>query len=270
MPQYENKALEEAAKKFREKPDPNALIQVATTFMLQPVYVPIGLEKEPETDENGNFIIDESHQPKMIAVKTKDGKVFFPVFSTPQQARNFYKEQEVMLIPLAFRQYMPMIEAAKDEVEGLVVDPAGANVPFKYPLLKGMMDSMRKNQPKADPNRRVNPARINRGQKIHLRNPEGRFNDLEAALISSGFHEQHINKIFLKERLPDLDKPEETHWFVVVDSSENDPKIFERIAELCKDALHGKEMEFIFTNQKLGKDIAASSKPLYEKSEFMI
>ena len=161
-----------------------------------------------------------------------------------------------MCLPLTFRQLMPLVIQAKDEVDGIVINPKHANIPFRYQMLKGMYDTV---------NKKVNPTTIRKGEKVHLKNPETNYNDLEAALISSGFHEEHINKIFLKERIPDLEHPEQTHWFVVIDTSDPDPKVFERIADLCKDALHGIGLEFMFTNQKLGQDIANSSRPIYEK-----
>lgn len=266
MSDYKNERAQKAVDQFRANQNPQNLAQVAAALISSPLLLAVQSEKEPAKNVSGQYVLSPEDKFDLLAVRSNKGDVFFPMFTSTEEGRKVYSDKNVFFLPMLFGQYMPILDAHKEKANGIVINPKGANVPLRYDLLKGIADSAAKRSQKTS----LNMNSIKKGQKIHLRNPQGNIDDLEAALISGGFHEEGINRIFLKERVVDPEHPDQTHWFIVVDAAENNPDIFKRLAEMAKDVTHGKEMEFMFASQKLGQDIANSSRPVYEKAAFVI
>lgn len=251
--EYKNPILLEALKSFREDQTNENLYKASHALLNTKVMTPAVWDKDPLSGQSGDLIFSPETRISLGVVRGQDDSLFFPVFTSSEEVQKFYKDKEVRCLILELNQILPFLAAAEGNVKGIVADPAGVNVPFNEEFLKGISEAYKKT---------LEQNTIHKGTQIVLKDPQDSVDDLEAALITSGFNDPAINAIYLKER---MDSETESHWFIVVDSNELDTAIFQRIGENCKPASHGKNMEFLFTNQKLGADVAAGSSPIYTR-----
>lgn len=175
--------------------------------------------------------------------------------------KKLYGEKGVNCIVLGMVQYMPLLMSAKEEIGGIVIDPKGVDMPFPTELLMEFAQKVRSN---------LKPILKSDQEKILLQDPKGNLQDLEAALISYGFHEPAIKALYLKERL-EVNHPEDnaeeakTNWFIIVDVVERDTSIFQRIAEVVRPLAQGRDIEFMFADTEIGEDIKKTTMPIYTK-----
>lgn len=280
--QFNNEILAQALAGMRAAQNQETLLRAVQALLDTKVLAPAKWDKEPTRNEDGSMNFDPDTRVSLMVVAGNDGSKYFPMFTSMEEVRNFYGKNPINCLILSIDQYLPFLQAAKEEpasadtqaeeakaegedkpvsrgIRGIVVDPAGADVPFETKFLEGVRQAYK---------RPLQQNTIQKGDKIWLKNPEnGAAKDaMEAALISGGFHEPKVKAIYLKERMENPEKPEETHWFVVIDSDELDTGIFARIGELCRAAANGREVEFIFTNQGVAQKVAQSSKPIYTRA----
>ena len=255
---FYNQSLQEACKAFRQEQTNGNLLKVAQALLNTQVMVPAQWDLEPDKDEKGALHFQPETKISLLVVTNPNKDQFIPVFTQQEEVLKLYGNTEVQCLIMNIEQYLPFL-TQNPELAGIVVDPKGADVPFNTQFLEGVV----KASVKGTAPLQQNP--IAKEENILLQNPGSGIQDLEAELISSGYHEPAVKAIYLKERVEDKENPDQTHWFIVVDSDELDTGIFTRIGTRCKPVSHGKDMEFMFTNQRLGQDIAASSRPIYEK-----
>lgn len=254
--EFHNESMQQAMADLRKDQNHGNLLAAAQALLNTKVMIPAKWDREPEKDEYGQLRFDPQTKVSLMVIQAENGSRFFPAFTDMEEVKKFYKDHSVTCLILSMDQWMPFLESAKENMNGIVVDPAGVNMPFKTEFLEGIQKANKKS---------LAQNTIHKGQNIHLKNAGKDAEALEAALITSGFHEPDIRAIYLKERLeePGSDK---THWFIVVDSDKLDTGIFSRIGETCRPVCNGKDMEFMFANQKLGQDVAKTSVPIYSRA----
>lgn len=253
---FKNTSMQQAMDALRAEQNQATMLAAAEALLNTKVMIPAKWDKEPQTDEFGQLRFDPDTKVSLMVITSDDKRRFFPAFTDMEQVKNFYKDHEVTCLILSIDQYLPFLTSSKDTMTGIVVDPKGVNMPFKTDFLEGISKANKQ---------RLDQNTIHKGQQVHLKNVGKDAENMEAALITSGFHEPDIRAIYLKERIDDVKHPEKSHWFIVVDSAKLDTGIFNRIGQTCRPAANGKDMEFMFADQKLGKDIASTSTPIYTK-----
>lgn len=255
--QFDNDILRSALEKMREDNSDENLLKAGQALVDTKVMIPAKWDRDPVTDENGKIKFSPDTKITPMIVTNESGTKLFPFFTSVQEVKNLYGDQGTNCLVMSVEQYMPMIMSARDEITGIVVDPAGVDVPFPTEFLMGFVKAYRSP---------LKQQEIGKGQSVFLKNPEGDLQDIEAALISGGFHDPEINAIYLKERLEEQNAPEgKTHWFILVDASQKDTGIFTRLSALLKPVIQGKDLEFMFADTKLGQDIKKTSQPIYVK-----
>lgn len=187
----------------------------------------------------------------------------FPFFTSFEEVRKLYGEDGFNCIVMSADQFMPMLQKAKADIMGLVINPAGVNAAFPTKFLESFYASYKQG---GKPGLQQN--QLNAGDQLFLKNPSGEeVQAIETALISGGFHDPKIKSIYFKERLIKADeKNPQTNWFILIDASEKDTGIFERLSKLVQPAAGSKKIEFMFADSKLGQNITSTSKPIYVKS----
>lgn len=254
---FTNNILAGALAAMRADQNQQTLLKAVQALLDTKVLAPAKWDKEPVKAADGSMNFDPDTRLSLMIVAGNDGSKYFPMFTSMEEVKNFYGQNPINCLILSVDQYLPFVQAAKEEVKGIVLDPAGADVPFQTEFLEGVRKAYAKP---------LNQNTIHKGTKIYLKNPDEGHNDLEAALISAGFNEPSIKAIYLKERVENPEEPEKTHWFIVIDSDELDTGIFTRVGERAKAAAQGKELEFIFTDQKIAQKVAETSKALYTRA----
>ncbi len=258
---FDNDILRKALENFRADSSDENLVKAAQALVDTKIMIPAKWDKEPTTDEEGKMHFSPDTKVAPMVVTNENGVRLFPFFTSVEEVKKLYGEKGTNCVVMSMDQYMPMLLKAKKDITGVVVDPAGADVPFPTEFIQNFLKAYRSP---------LRQQEINSGQNLYLRNPEGDLQDMEAALISGGFHDPAIEAIYLKERLETdkpVEKPEDAkvHWFILVDAAEKDTGIFTRLSELIKPAAGGKDIEFMFADTKLGRDIKKTSQPIYTK-----
>ena len=258
---FDNEILREALQRMREDHSDETLLKAGQALMDTRVLVPAKWDKEPVRTEDGKISFPPDAQLSFMTAKDSKGEKSFPFFTSLDEMKNAFGNPGVNCMVLGAEQFMPMIRNAKDDVNGIVIDPAGVNIRFPADFLIGFNDAYKSP---------LKERSLKQNDNVYMKDPTGNLQNLEAALISAGFHEKAINAIYLKERLKDPKKPE-TAWFILVDSDEKDTGIFTRISAAVKKAIENdkelnKDLEFMFTDSKLGQDIAKSTHPIYVRA----
>ncbi len=254
--EFKNASMQQAMENLRADHSQTNMLAAAEALLNTKVMIPAKWDKEPQTDEFGQLRFEPDTKVSLMVISAENGMRFFPAFTEMEEVKKFYQDHQVTCLILSLDQYLPFLTSAKDTMTGIVIDPKGINMPFKTDFLEGITKANKQ---------RLDQNTIHKGQHIHLKNVGKEAEKLEATLISSGFHEPDVRAIYLKERVDDLKHPEKSHWFIVVDSDRLDTGIFNRIGQTCRPACNGRDMEFMFADQKLGRDIASTSNPIYTR-----
>ncbi len=258
MPMLDNDVLRKALEACRANLNNETLGRAGRALMDTKVMIPARWDKEPIAMKDGQMQFAPDTKITVMVAENKNGMKMYPFFTSEAEVKKFFGDRKVKCLVMGSDQFVPMLEQSDSAIEGIVVDPAGVNFPFKSKLII----DLKKNYKSP-----VKPETIKKGESVYLKNPEGDHNQLEAELISCGFHEPSIKSIYLKERL-ETANPEEgkTHWFILIDTDEKDTGLFKRISQQVRPYVEGKDLEFMFADSKLGQDIMKTSSPLYTKS----
>lgn len=197
--EFKNTSMQQAMSLLREEQTQENMLAAAEALLNTKVMIPARWDKEPQTDENGQLNFAPDTKISLMVISSDNGMRFFPAFTEMEEVKKFYKDNQVTCLILSLDQYLPFLTSAKDTMTGIVIDPKGINMPFKTDFLEGIRKANKQ---------RLDQNTIHKGQKIHLKNVGKEAQNLEAALISTGFHEPAIRAIYLKERVDDPMHPE--------------------------------------------------------------
>lgn len=258
---FDNEILREALERLREENSDENLVQAAQILVDTKLMIPVKWDQEPERDEKGQLHFAPDAKIAPLVVTNENGVKLFPFFTSVDEVKKLYGEKGTNCIVLGMVQYMPLLLSAKEEITGIVIDPKGADMPFPTQFLMEFVKDYRSN---------LKPLKIGKDENLLLQDPKGNLQDLEAALISYGFHDPAINAIYLKERVETSDpetKPEDvkTNWFIIVDVKERDTGVFQRISKVVQPLAQGHDIEFMFADTMIGNDVKKTTMPIYTK-----
>lgn len=258
---FNNEILREALERLREDNRDENLIKVASLLVDTKIMIPAKWDKEPEVDEKGQLHFEPDTKVMPMVVTNENGLKLFPFFTSVEEMKKLYGEKGVNCIVLGMVQYMPLLMSAKEEIYGIVIDPKGVDMPFPTDLLMEFAQKVRSN---------LKPILKSEKEKLLLQDPKGNLQDLEAALISYGFHEPAIQALYLKERLElnhSEDQPEnaKANWFIIVDVAERDTGVFQRISDVVRPLAQGRDIEFTFADTEIGENVKKTTMPIYTK-----
>lgn len=253
---YVNTGMQAALKELKQQDTPqirNAIIELLFT---SPLYVAATWDKEPIRDEKGNMTFPPDTHFSLLTIQTTEKQRFFPMFTSKEESEKWSGSQGAKMLLLKYDQYIPIVEMAQKDISGIVLDPYGYNIPFTTAMLMNLKKHPRHTA--------LRETKIEKGEKVSLRDPSFDVTDLKEALIQYGKEHPNIRSIVLKERIV-TDQP--SHWFLVVDMESEDPRFLQDMARACARCSHGKQFEFIFASLRLAQEILSKNTPLYSKTE---
>lgn len=253
---YINTKMQEALQMLKKEDSRLTRTHVVDLLFTTQLYVPATWDKDPIRDEKGNVSFPEDTHFSLLTIQTTDQKRFFPMFTSHEESEKWAGSKNGKLLLLSFDQYIPIVEMAKNEIAGIVVDPYGFNTPFQTPFLLEL-----KNQPR---HTGLKETKIDKGERVSLRTPSSQVDDLRDVLRNYGRRHDFVKAIYFKERIVE-DRP--SHWFIIVDMTKEDPKFFQEMAHFCASCSHGKQFEFMFASMKLAQEIIANNEPIYVKTD---
>lgn len=251
--EFKNTQMKEALAKIKEKQTTETINTMLAALMTTKFLAPATWDKEPTMNDKGQMIFEPNTKFQLMIIETNQKDCYFPMFTDMEELRKWNFDPKIRSLVLTFEQFMPFIELAKNDIKGIVFDPFGANLPitneFLFKLHEQQKTSLQENQ-------------IKKGDKIYMREPVENIDDLKAAVCEYAKNDPNILSVYIKER---VDKEKPSHWFMIVETANEDVEVFKQIGQACRSVNHGKEIEFMFASASLAKNVMANTKPIYVK-----
>lgn len=251
--EYTNEKLQQALIVFNKEKTDVAFRELLNVLVTTNFLTPANWDKDPVKDDKGNVIFEQDTQFQLSLIQSDTGQNFFPIFSSKEQFNRWDKEGNTHSLIMDFNQYIPFVNMAQNQIQGVVVDPFGASVLLETRLLMDM-DKNRTSQ--------VSENQIHKGDHLQLRDPIQNVTELQRALCAFGQSHDTIQSIYLKERMV---KNEASHWFIIVDMTEDSKQTLQELGNACLSVNYGKGFEFMFGSMNLAKKIMEDSVPTYTK-----
>lgn len=252
MAEFRNETMQVALKNMVENRNDSTINEMIKALVTTQFLVPATWDKDPAMDEKGQMVFAPNTKFQLMIIENEAGKEFFPMFTDMEELRKWDTENQTRSLVLTYEQFISFIEMAKDDIEGIVLDPFGANVPLTTTFLLKVKEIL-----KGD----LQENKIKKGDKVRVCEPRD-CDDLKKALQEAGKQDTEIRALYLKERI-DSDKP--NHWFIIVDTENEDVLKFENIGHICFKASQRKEMEFMFASTNLAQSIMKNTVPVYQR-----
>ncbi|MEY8309493.1 enhanced serine sensitivity protein SseB C-terminal domain-containing protein [Erysipelotrichaceae bacterium 51-3] len=243
--------LQKVLADFRKIQDQDSYLKAAAALMNSAVFVPV---YPPE--ENQKPAPDQKQQlkPMLVSGKGKDEKLFV-FFTDYKQLTDFTKNAPVMPLKMKFQDLIPMLESTMKTLRGFVIDPLGVNLVFETRFIQQFKE--------AYGNHSGLQMKESGDLLENLREPKEHNQELEAALITGGFHIPEIRTMYLKEHMDS--KTGNTGWFVLVESDKHDPELFSQLAKTLGKTAGNREVGFMFVNRQQAQHYAKDSVPIYSR-----
>lgn len=255
MNEFRNDELKEAIQAFQADENPDSVKHLMDVLTSTRLLAPAQWDKEPIQNEQGQMVFEPNTKFQLLIIQTDKNECYFPMFTDMEELRKWDKDAQIESLVMDFDQYIPFVEMGVKDVKGIVINPYGECLPFDSDFLislhkqrKGMVN--------------ITENTLAEGERVNLRDPVRNVEKLVDKLCELAQEDDRIQKVYLRERLV---KNKPSHWFVVVEMEQEDPKIFQKIGEGCKPVNFGKDIEFAFTNSMVGLDVARETQPIYEK-----
>lgn len=248
--------LLEALKQLKKKKDNKSYMAAAQALIDAQVYVPG--QAQVKAGKAGDTPDAEKKAPTPILpmiVSNQKGEKLFPFFTSVSQMREFVKDPDAVPLQLTSDQFMPLLLQTESQIKGAVIDPSGINMAFDTAFLKEFNSIYGQKNPS---NLQKKESHLNLQD---LQDPAKRDQQLEAALISGGYHIPEISSIYLKERKDA--QSGKTSWIVLINAEKQDPAIFEKLAEIVRKVPHSRQIEFAFLPVRV--PVFPDTTPLYQK-----
>lgn len=251
--EFKNTRMKEAMIKLKEEQTPETINTMLAALMTTRFLAPATWDKDPVLNEKGQMIFEPNTKFQLMIIETKNDGCFFPMFTDMEELKKWDSDPNVRSLVLTFDQFMPFIELAKNDIQGIVFDPLGANLPITNDMLFKLNEQQKIS---------LQENEIKKGDKIFMRDPSENIDDLKAVLIEYAKENPNILSLYIKER---VDKEKPSHWFMIVEAVHEDINIFKQIGQACRSVNHGKEIEFMFSSTSLSKNVMSNTKPIYVK-----
>ena len=77
--------------------------------------------------QRGKYLVPAEPDKGLLVMKQKDGSVFLPIFTDPDELRKFNRDNKYRT---AVIEYAKIPELLPPEAKGVIVNPLGVNIPF--------------------------------------------------------------------------------------------------------------------------------------------
>ena len=249
--EFKNEKMQAVLEKVKKDPGVDTVNEMISTLVSTRFLVPAVWDKEPIVTD-GQTVFEANTKFQLMIVETKEHACFFPMFTSMEELKKWRKD-DVRSLVLTYDQFMPFIHMSKEDIQGIVIDPYGANRVIPSELLIELQEQMKVS---------LETKKIKKGQTVHLRDPQEDISDLLRVLKDAAMREETIQSIYIKEKM-DADN---THWFMIVEADLEDLSLFEKLSLELKPVTRGREIEFMFASAHLAQDVMANSKPVYIKT----
>lgn len=251
--EYTNEKLQHALIVFNSEKTDEAFRNLLHVLVTTNFLTPANWDKDPVKDDKGNVIFEQDTQFQLSLIQSDTNQNFFPIFSSKEQFNRWDKEGNTHSLIMDFNQYVPFVNMAQNQIQGVVIDPFGASVLLDTRLLL----ELNKNRTS-----QVSENAIHKGDHLQLRDPIQNVTDLQQAICAFGDRHPDIQAIYLKERMV---KNEASHWFIIVDMENDSKEILQDLGNACLPVNYGKGFEFMFGSMNLAKKIMEDTVPTYIK-----
>lgn len=140
-----NESLLESIHAARQEASQENTVRMLNEVVRAKLLAPISLDKPPISSEvDGQVELDQDTKITFEMIATKDGDVFYPVFTHGEEMKKCAQESNQHSLLVNFEDLANMILNQQQAVKGFVINPIGENVCFTIDMIKSMMAEMQK------------------------------------------------------------------------------------------------------------------------------
>ena len=263
MADFNNIELREALREIKEDRKDDSIRNMAKILTSTSLLIPAIWDKEPKRGAGNQMEFETNTNFQFALATNQKGERYLVLFTSQYDYKHWDTEKLFKPLVLTFDQLQPLVSNVTD-VLGVVIDPTDVNVTLSMEFIKQFKRNPGVN-PGARQNVNIEKKQFKQGDQITLRPVEGR-EKLKNAIVEFCLKKEEIKAVYINERInPD----NTTHWFLIVDMVPENPEVFQAIGKAAHPYDEGKQMEFLFANYNISKQIMENSKPIYvsEKKE---
>lgn len=256
-PEINNFELEAAIADFRAEMHPVKFNKVLTLTQSAKFYCPATLNETPQAveKEDGTVALEQKKDINLFCVSNKEGKRYIGVFTSPEQATNSEKAQELPSKNFAIMGILELhafMLKAGENLDGIVINPFTTSFVVTKKLVNGMGETERF-VPK--PNEQVKIIGFSKY-------PDG----FETAIKEYCDKDGRVNRIFLAA----MERSNKARSLVaVVDHAEmsagDRKQLFDGLAGCFTSFTQGMHLMFVPYGDDFSKTVTKDKTPCYEK-----
>lgn len=215
-----------------------------------------GMKNVETNPETGEIRYSGGGKLEIPALQAKDGKHFFPLFTDIFEIQRYDKEHKFSAQIIRFTEAKKLIE----RVDGIVVNPMGANLRLDKELVQSIVDNAGKPlPPKAE--RRMSGSK---STGIYFETPDVDAVENMLDILCDALPEiSAVNAVYIRQaRRSGETRP---YYLFVVDAEGEQSEIYKKIAELAIPQAQGFNLEFTNFDGEFGKQAVGICKPFYRK-----
>ena len=242
----QNTKLMDALHELADKKDKVSFLNAGKAIMESDLFVPVHRSKsniKPEADKPQTL--------SLMMVHNQNNEKLLAFFTSLDEFKNFVTNPDVNAVKMKPSDFARLMQSVNDQFDAVVIDPKGINLAFRIQFLLSFAPGT--------PNNLIQKKESSADLDT-LREPLEHNQDLEAALISCGFHHPEIKKMYLKEKVDE--QTGAVCWFVAIDSTDHDVKIIEDLAKITGPHRGDRAVAFSFVSPNQ-RSFFAQNTPIY-------
>lgn len=256
-PEINNFELEAAIADFRAEMHPVKFNKVLSLAQKAKFFCPATMSETPQAveKEDGTVALEQKKDINLFCVSNKEGKRYIGVFTSPEEATNSSKAQELPTKNFAIMGILELqafMLKAGENLDGIVINPFTTSFVVTKNLVNGMGETERY---VPQPNEQVKIIGF-------AKYPEG----FEAALKEYCDNSGKVNRVFLAA----MERSNKARSLVaVIDhdeiSAEERKALFDGMASCFKSFTQGMHLMFVPYGDNFSQTITKDKTPCYEK-----
>ena len=237
FPPIQNPELEKVINDLKQGSTPEKQEQLSEELKKAQLLSPCDFDVQFQQEQNGTIQNANPSQIKFFLVNTNDGKTFFPVFTSIENAKlmNFGKNVHPKQVVRHAKDYEVLFEAPNTKAEGLIINPGKDNIVIPKMMVAHIAGKTAAPKTVTPPS----PAPLN-------------VQYVEPTVYPT------------KMAMAVYDRADETSFIFVVESTSKEERILNLIREVAVPNAKNVPVEVIFADENVMKNIVKDSTALYD------
>lgn len=257
MAEFNNEKLRDVLRDYKENPVQENINRMGTTLQTSSILIPAIWDVEPKMNKDGQMLFEKNTHFQFALLKTKNGSQFIVAFTSYYDYKHWDVNHRFKPMVLPVVRFMEVIQNISNDIKGIFIDPTDVKIPLDMNFLKQVQAREMAHHTS------IQKKEFKVNEQLRVRDVLKR-EDFKQSIVRFGKQTPSIKSIYLKERLIEN---EPSHWLLLVDMEQEEPKMFQALGTFIHPYDENKMMEFMFASHPVSQKIIADSSPVYSKDE---